>query len=796
MIEIEIDGQKLIVEEGSMIIEAADRAGIYIPRFCYHKKLSIAANCRMCLVEVEKSRKSLPACATPVTAGMKVKTHSAQALESQQAVMEFLLVNHPLDCPVCDQGGECELQDLSLGFGKDHSDYDQGKRSVAEEDIGPLIDTAMTRCIQCTRCIRFGDEIAGMRELGATGRGENMTVGTYVKHMLRSELSGNVIDLCPVGALTSKPYQSTARAWEMREHPAIAPHDCVGSNIFIHSKGEEYSPARQVMRVVPRENHQINEMWISDRNRFSYQGLQSEERIVSPMVKREGQWEAVSWQVALNKTAEMLHEIIEKYSANEIAALASPNSTLETLYLLQKFMRDLGSAHMDHRLRQTDFSDDKTTDLYPSLNMRLKDLQQLDQIFLLGSNIRYEAPIIGHHIRQAVIISRAKVHILNPHNYPMHFRPATDLIAPFAELPLYFAKIVKAAAALKQVKLSEPMEKLLAEVEISEAAKQFVATFAMAKNSAIILGADAINHPQAAALKALAKIFANIMNAKYAVVSEGANTIAGHLAGVLPLRGVAGEKINKTGYNTHEMFANKRKAYLLLNVEPEDDCSDAALALEALKQAKCVIAISSFASKHLKEYADVILPAAVFCEDSGTFINAGFDWQQHHAIAAPQGEARPAWKILRVLANLLQLAGYQYVNHQEIFAEFKAIYDASSKANPQTEFYPKQLQQNINGLQRLGSWHMYSVDNLVRRASALQACITDEQQAICINSKLATTLQVKTGDEVVAVQHGLELKLPVVVDERVADNTVVLAAGMENTCGFGEAFGNISLHRS
>ncbi len=565
MVDLEIDNRPITVEPGTSIIEAADKLGIYIPRFCYHKKLSIAANCRMCLVEVEKVGKALPACATPVTQGMKVYTVSKKAVEAQRIVMEFLLINHPLDCPICDQGGECELQDQSMGYGASHSNYEQKKRAVFDEDIGPLIETEMTRCIQCTRCVRFGEEIAGMRELGVVSRGENEQIGTYVKHMMQSEVSGNVIDLCPVGALIAKPSRYTLRAWEVMEHAAIAPHDCIGANIFVHSRSLEYHPQKQVMRVVPRENPAINETWISDRDRFSYLGLTHADRILKPKVKKNGVWKEIEWQPALLEIADRLQAIIHTQGPEHIGALASPNASLEELYLLQKWLRAFGCANIDHRLRQQDFSDQDQMESYPSLGMKIADIESLDTIILLGSHIRYEQPSLGLRINKAVQ-DGTKIIAINPMDYRYVFPVAEKIIAADIVFPL--AEITAALAQENGKPIPE-----LQHIQPSAQAASIARQLKNSKNTAIFFGEYALSLSNSADLRALAGKIKEMTGCTVGYLTEGANSAGAWIAGAIPHRGPAGQPVDKAGANALEMLTgHAKRAYILLGVEPEMDC--------------------------------------------------------------------------------------------------------------------------------------------------------------------------------------------------------------------------------
>ncbi len=590
MIEIDIDGQKLQVAEGASIIEAADEAGIYIPRFCYHKNLSVAANCRMCLVEVEKVGKPLPACATPVTPDMKVYTKSKKAMEAQRSVMEFLLINHPLDCPICDQGGECELQDLAMGYGSPNSYYEEPKRAVFNDDLGPLIETEMTRCIHCTRCVRFGEEVAGLRELGATGRGEDMEIGTYVRHLMQSEVSGNVIDLCPVGALTAKPSRYTCRGWEMLEHPMIAPHDCVGTNIFVHTKGREYAHQRLVMRVVPRENESLNETWMSDRDRFSYEGLTHPDRCFQPIMKKGNDWVKASWEDALNDIATRTNAVLQEQGADQIAALASPNSTVEALYLLQKLIRALGSHNVDYRVRELDFSDQNLTPEFPNQGVNTADIEDLTAILLVGSDVRFEQPMLANRVKKAVL-NNTEVFAVNPINYPFNFTVKSKIIT---------ANIIGALAEIAKV-LADASGKpfdALSNVTPNDVAKQMAERLKSSDKAGIFLGAFAINHPAASQIRTLVRIIGQLSQSSIGVFTEGANASGAYLAGVVPHRGAAGAAINRVGCDAKTLLtSNPVQAYFLLNLEAELDTAYSAAALRALKAADLVVCLTPFVTE-------------------------------------------------------------------------------------------------------------------------------------------------------------------------------------------------------
>ncbi|MFZ5844186.1 MAG: NADH-quinone oxidoreductase subunit NuoG [Pseudomonadota bacterium] len=700
MVNIEIDGKKLQVEPGSMIIEAADAAGIYIPRFCYHKKLSVAANCRMCLVDVAKAPKAVPACATPVNEGMVVQTKSPKALDAQKAVMEFLLINHPLDCPICDQGGECELQDLAVGYGRDVSRYTEGKRVVEDKDIGPLIATEMTRCIHCTRCVRFGTEIAGVRELGATGRGEHMSIGTFIEKSVDSEVSGNVIDLCPVGALTAKPSRFTARAWELQARPSVAPHDCLGSNVDVHVRRNE------VIRVVPRENEAINEVWLSDRDRFSYEALNKAPRLTTPRIRRDGQWQDVSWQEALELTAANL----KRLAGSELGALASPSATTEELYLLQKLLRGLNSNNIDVRLRQRDFSDDASQALFPALGLPVADLETLDTTLLIGSNLRREQPIAALRLRKStrtgIVMSVADA------DYDWNFKLAEDLISK--DLLAEVAGIAKALAEAKADAVPADAKAVLAGVTTTDAHKRVATNLLKDGKKAVLLGAAALEHENAASIRAFAQLIGTISGASVGEFSHGANMAGAFLAGALPHRREGGQAV-AAGRNAVEMFKQGLKAWLLLDVEPEHDSIVGKAGNEALKSAEFIVALTPFADSVAAQYADVLLPIGAFTETSGTYVNVNGVFQSFAAAVPAKGEARPAWKILRVLGNLLNLKGFDHNSSEDVLAELKAVL-ARTPAPAISWKAPTKVSGGSAG-RPLG---LYQVDGTVRRAASLQ----------------------------------------------------------------------------
>lgn len=781
MARIEIDGKIFEIESGKMIIEAADEAGIYIPRFCYHKKLSIAANCRMCLVEVANSRKPLPACATPITDGMKVFTKSQEALHSQRAVMEFLLINHPLDCPICDQGGECELQDVSMGFGYAASEYLETKRSFDDDDLGSLVATDMTRCIQCTRCVRFGEEVAGLRELGATGRGENMQIGTYVKHSLRSEVSGNIIDLCPVGALTSKPFRFKARPWELNQFDSVAPHDCLGSNVHLHIRRNE------LLRVVPRENEAINEIWLSDRDRFSYLGLNHPNRANQPMIKRDGQWETVDWETALTFTTESIQQLLNQHGPNQFAAFASPSSTTEECYLLQKLMRSLGVNNLDHRLQQIDFRDQTAQAMMPTSSLTTANLEKQSNILLFGCNIHREVPLAALRVRQAYR-NGAHIFAINPIDYDHRFDiTAKHLLSP-QEMPEVLASLLLCVAK-NRCTLPEELQSILVGIkpspiiqEIAEALRQ--------PNSAIVTGALCENHSEAALLRTclywLEKTGVNVLQ-----LTTGANAAGACLAGMLPHRTAAGKSVESPGMDVKTALEAQLKGYFLLAAEPGYDFANPYQARRAMLGAELVIMLSAFYDESMRDYADIILPIAPYAETSGTYVNVDHQWQTCKGQIKPHGAARPAWKILRVLGNLLQCEQFDYASSEDVLNEIKLL--AVKNPDMQRQPYcPDGLPSYQSGLTRVGEWPLYRSDMIVRHAEALQECAAADVVGIRVHPSTIERLNL-TGDTATVSQGEIKIRLPLIKDKRVAPDLVWIVNAMPETSDLGHAFDVITL---
>ena len=786
-VTIEIDGKPYQARKGAMIIEVADEAGIAIPRFCYHKKLSVAANCRMCMVEVEKVPKPLPACATPITDGMKVFTRSEIATGAQKAVMEFLLINHPLDCPICDQGGERELQDLALGYGRDVSRFVEKKRVVKDKYIGPLIATDMTRCIHCTRCIRMLREVAGKMELGATGRGENMEIGTYIEKSLESELSGNVIDVCPVGALTSRPFRFKARAWELQQHATIAPHDAVGSNLFMHTRGGE------VMRVVPRENEDVNEVWLSDRDRFSYEGLYSDDRVTQPMVKIDGEWQAVDWETALQATVDGLRAVLGSHGAAQAGVLVSPTATLEEMSLAQSLARGLGIHNIDHRLRQSDFTDQAEAPLFPSLGQSLAELESLEAALVIGSNIRKDQPLIGHRLRKAALAG-GKVMFVNPVDYEFLFDTHATVVTPPAQLAGALAGI----AACFPNAADHPtaaVKNAIAAASPDENHKQIAAALKEADHATVLLGSVAMHHPQYSLLRGLAQVIAERSKATLGLLPDAANSAGAWLAGVLPHRGPAGSDVNEAGLNAADMLTSPLKAYLLFNVEPANDCYDATAASQAIEAAEFIVSISPFASADTMAAADVLLPAGPFTETSGTFVNAEGRWQSFAGVTTPVGESRPGWKILRVLANQFGLDGFDQSSSDAIRDALRAQCGTLGLDNKQAAGPVVEITET-EGLQRIGDVAILASDPLVRRASSLQKSPDAEvADLLRINPDQAEAAGLRDGYRVHVSQGAAQVEMDVGIDARVPDGCLWIQSGTQASAALGPAYGAVTVER-
>jgi NADH-quinone oxidoreductase subunit G len=710
-VNIEVNGVPMKARKGAMIIHATDAHDVYVPRFCYHDKLPIAANCRMCLVEVEKAPKPMPACATPVMEGMKIFTKSPKALAAQKAVMEFLLINHPLDCPICDQGGECELQDLAMGFGKDASRYAERKRVVKDKNLGPLVSTDMTRCIHCTRCVRFTKDIAGFQELGTIGRGENVEIGTFIEKAVDHELSGNIIDLCPVGALNNKPYRYQARAWEMTQHPLVSPHDSVGTNIYAHVlRG-------RVMRIVPRQNDDINETWIADRDRYSYEGIYSADRLQKPMIREGDAWREVDWQTALQLAAEKLGKIARDSNGEQLGLLASPSSTLEELHLAARVARGLGSNNLDHRLRRSDFRDQAADPIFPWLGCSINELERMNTVLIVGSNLRKEAPMLAHRVRKAAVAG-AKVSFVNPVKYEYLFPVAGYLASNGVGMIDHLAGVLSAACQATGRSAPIAAATFISAAQVTDQQRAIATQLTQGEKRLVLLGELAQRDADYSALRSLAAALAEVTGAQLGYLPEGGNAVGAHLVGVLPHRSAAGQKTATIGLGVADMLAARLKAYVLVGaIEPDKDIATTG-ALDAFKLAECVIALTPYAGA--KEYAHIILPIGTFAETSGTYVNLEGRWQSVPGAAKPVGEARPGWKVLRVLGNLLNLPNFDYESAEQVRDEVKS---QIGEVKPNNAFEGKATVARTATRERPMDVPIYSVDPIVRRATALQQTV-------------------------------------------------------------------------
>lgn len=775
MVELTVDGNKVEVPEGSMVMHAAQKIGLYVPHFCYHKKLSIAANCRMCLVEVEKAPKALPACATPVTNGMVVHTCSEKAKAAQKSVMEFLLINHPLDCPICDQGGECQLQDLAVGYGGSSSRYHEEKRVVFHKDLGPLVSAEeMSRCIHCTRCVRFGQEIGGMMELGMLNRGEHSEITSFVGRSIESELSGNMIDICPVGALTSKPFRYSARTWELARRRSVSPHDSVGANLVVQVKGD------RVLRVVPFENEDVNECWISDRDRFSYEGLNSDDRLAAPMIKgTDGKWQEASWADALQAVAQGLSRVRESFGAGQIGALATEYATTEEFSLLARLTRALGSENIDFRLRQTDAGFDAALSGAPWLGMPLAELDNLDRVLVVGSFLRKDHPLMAQRLRQAVKRGTQVLLLDSAADDPLLPVTARLTLAP-SELARGLAEVAVALAQIKQAAV--PAE--FASVTPGEDAQRIAASLASGSNAAVLMGNLAVSAPNASTLAANGRAIAGLSGAKFGFLTAGGNTVGGYLAGAVPGRG---------GKTAAQMLAEPLKAYVVLHAEPALDADNGPQALAALRGAQFAVALTAYRSS-AEEWADVMLPVAPFTETSGTFVNAAGVAQSFKGTVAPYGQTRPAWKVLRVLGNVLHLAGFEDEASE-------AVRDAALAGGVEGRLSNDikaaiGLGQPAGALERLADVPIYRSDAIVRRSEPLQAHVASRAPKARMNGRTLAALGLEAGAKVRVSSAQGSVELEAALDEAVADNAVRVAAAFAQTAALGGAFGQISVERA
>ncbi|MDV2115394.1 NADH-quinone oxidoreductase subunit NuoG [Alcaligenes faecalis] len=776
MVELTIDGIKVDAPEGSMVIQAAHDAGVYVPHFCYHKKLSIAANCRMCLVDVEKAPKPLPACATPVTNGMVVRTRSEKAVAAQKSVMEFLLINHPLDCPVCDQGGECQLQDLAVGYGGSESRYKEEKRVVAAKSMGPLISTeAMQRCIHCTRCVRTGEEIAGVQEVGMLNRGEHAEITTFVGRAVESELSGNMIDVCPVGALLSKPFRFNARTWELARRRSVSPHDSVGANLVLQAKMDK------VLRVVPFENDEVNECWISDRDRFSYEGLYTEDRLTRPMVRGDdGQWREASWNDAMQTIVAGMNAVREKFGADQLGCIGSATSTTEELALLARLGRALGTENVDFRLRQTDARLDGALAGVPWLGMPLTALNELDRVLVVGSFLRKDHPLMAQRLRQAVKRGAQVSFIDSAADNPLFNAIAGRMTVAPSQLANSLAQVLVAVAKVKDSAVPAGLEG----VQVSAEAQQIADSLVSGERVAILLGNMAVNSDQASVIAANANAIAQASGAKLGFLTAGGNTVGGYLANAVPGKG---------GLTAEQMLAQTLRAYLVLNVEPALDSDLGERAVETLQSATFSVALTSYRSA-AEQWADVMLPVSPFTETSGTFVNAEGRVQSFKGAAAPVGDTRPAWKVLRVLGNLFQLDGFDDETSESVRDSVMAA-GVESRLSNQINLAASVLPA-ASGLERVADVPIYRSDALVRRSAPLQETPASAAPTARMAAATLTQLGLADGDLVKVRSSQGEVSLPAQLDDTVALNSVRVATAFSETAALGSAFGQLTVERA
>jgi NADH-quinone oxidoreductase subunit G len=787
MVNIEVDGIAMEVPKNSMIIEATDKAGISVPRFCYHSKLSIAANCRMCLVDVEKAPKPMPACATPVMDGMKVYTHSRRAIDAQHGVMEFLLINHPLDCPICDQGGECELQDQAVGYGRSVSRFVERKRVVADHDIGPLVQTDLTRCIQCTRCVRFLDEIAGTSELGMYGRGDRASIGASIEQGVDSELSGNIIDLCPVGALTNKPFRYSARAWELMAKPSIAVHDGVGSSMWYHSR------RGQIMRAVPRENESTNETWLSDRDRYSHFGLNAEDRVLEPMIKFDGEWQAVSWEEGIRAATEALRSAVTSHGGEQLGALMSASVSTEEYYLAQRLVRGLDCQNIDHRLREQDFSDDQSRNHGAAFTTPMAAIDVADVILLVGSHIRHEAPLLGQRVRKAWRRG-AKISALNPVDWNLNFSLDNAVITAPQNMVSELAAIANAVSRLTGKELPGTLQAAANNAEAGEVHRAIAEVLIGEGNKMILLGQAALAHHEAAWLRNLSAWISSATGSALNIVSHGGNATGAEMAGALPGSGPGGSEVD-AGLNAREMVAATLKSYLLWDIEPRFDMANPSLALEALGSADHVIAVAAFAGEGLRSFADVILPLAPVAESEGLFYTLDGQSFEVQAAGKAAGQAKSGWKILRQLGAALELDGFAQVDRAGLIKEMLA--EIGNVNTPTADIDMNALDlaapQKDAGLYRVGELAMYSVDALCRRSDDLQQTVHAQNDFVGLSVQDARELALTDGQQANVSQGGVHTNLPVRICNELPRGAVWVKTAIGVAVGLGDSFGPISV---
>jgi len=776
MLQIEIDGKKIEAQQGQMIIEVADNLGIDIPRFCYHKNLSVAANCRMCLVDVEKAPKPLPACATPVANGMKIWTTSMRARIAQKSVMEFLLINHPLDCPICDQGGECELQDLAMGYGGNLSRFCEGKRVVKDKNISPLISTDMTRCIHCTRCVRFGEEVAGIREMGAAGRGENTKIGTFIEKNIESEVSGNIIDLCPVGALTSKPFRYKARAWELKQYSSISSHDCLGTNILVHTYNDK------VVRVVPKENPEINNTWLSDKDRFSYEGIYVN-RLTKPAIKVENKWQDVSWEKAILFALEKINNHIKIHGTKSICGIISANSTTEECFLFQKLIRSLGSNNIDHRMKQLDFSNQENYPIYPNIGSCISDINKFESILIVGSDIHKELPLLALEIRKASLKS-TDVYIINPLELNTNFNLKKNIIPKNGNIVSYLSSILKACIEISDIKLPGDLTHILKNVKVSNQHKS-VAKKICDTNTHIIIGLISQLRKDSSQIIALSNLISIASKSSIGIINFDSNTSGAWLTGCVPHRLYNGLEIDnrEKGFNFSQMIQNKNNLWLINNIEIED-CSNSKKFEENLS-ASFVINLSSFDSEKARTSSDILLPIATNYEIDGSFINCFGLWQKFKSSVPLLGKSKKGWKVIKTIGNYLGLEGFKYNKMEDVNKDIDTLIEKTRYQNSKFKLFlpnisknePKEKNFYLNIINNI-----YNSDNIVRRAVSLQRTVdAKNKDFLYINEDYAKKNNLSNYDKVKIIKNEEEFVVSVLINEKIEKNSFLVYLGTKTS---------------
>ena len=776
MINLEIDGKAVEVKEGSTVMDAATQLGVYVPHFCYHKKLSIAANCRMCLVEVEKAPKPLPACATPATEGMKVSTRSQQAKTAQKGVMEFLLINHPLDCPICDQGGECQLQDLAVGYGGSESRYKEAKRVVPEKELGPLISAAeMSRCIHCTRCVRFGQEVAGVMELGMAGRGEHSEIMSFVGSSVDSELSGNMIDVCPVGALTSKPFRYSARTWELARRKTVGAHDSLGSNLVAQVKGD------RVVRVVPLENEKINECWISDRDRFSYEGLSSNERLEKPMVKTDGQWREVDWASALEAVKAGLENTVNAHGPEALAGIVSPQATTEEVFMLKQLLKAFGSSKLDHRLRQLN-QEDLPNRKIPWLGVNISEFDRVDRFLIVGSNLRKESPLLAHRVRRANKERGAEVSVINSIDTDLLLAIKSKRIVNPSQISVELGRILVAVLNAKNLSVPNYLSGIESDAESDATAQSLLS----GERKLILLGSFSLQQESRPTIEKLAMALATQTGATVGFILEGANSMGAELV-----------SLQDDAASSGSALQGKAGAFILLHAEPELDCARPKVALDTMKAADFVVALSPYKHRAV-EYADVLLPISPFTETGGIFFNMEGRQQKFGPVAKPLGDTRPAWKVLRALGSICEKPNFDYQTLEDVRRDIPGIKEviASDLLLQESDYrddFEVTLSQNVGGIERVAEVPMYSGDSVVRRASALQSTREARAPIIQISAAMQSSLNLPNDGVITVKQNGAEITAPFSVTPDLPESAIRIPLATSDTISLDNGTGFVEI---